>query len=320
MRNNKRRKFIKNTSALALGLLSTPHLLKSYPSANLKRKFLLSISPGAIGVKGDAMSLLKLAAKNGFQAIVPDAQSVGKMSEKERSDYTAFAKENKISWGSAGLPMDFRKDEKSYKEALAKLPEHAKNLSNIGVSRMSTWIMPTHKELTYRENFAQHTNRLKPVANILGQYGIRFGLEYVGPKTLMARDKFPFIKSMKETKELLYEIDEKNVGFVLDSFHWYCAEESMADILTLENEDIITVDLNDATAGRTPAEQIDNQRELPLNSGVIDVKQFLTALIQIGYDGPVRAEPFNAILNELNNEEAVQATYKAMSKAFALVD
>lgn len=61
-------------------------------------------------------------------------------------------------------------------------------------------------------------------------------------------------------------------------------------------------------------------RELPAATGVIDVRAFLNALAAIGYDGPVRAEPFNRELNALDNEAAVQATTAAMKKAFTMID
>jgi sugar phosphate isomerase/epimerase len=52
---------------------------------------------------------------------------------------------------------------------------------------------------------------------------------------------------------------------------------------------------------------------------VIDVKTFLNALVKIGYDGPVRAEPFNAALRAMPREAAVAATATAMRKAFGQV-
>jgi sugar phosphate isomerase/epimerase len=87
----------------------------------------------------------------------------------------------------------------------------------------------------------------------------------------------------------------------------------------LKKDKIITVDLNDARAGYTADEQIDGKRELPMATGVVDIKSFMEALVEIGYDGPVRAEPFNQPLRDMNNEDALKATYNAMSKAFALV-
>ena len=52
---------------------------------------------------------------------------------------------------------------------------------------------------------------------------------------------------------------------------------------------------------------------------MIDLKTFLNALAKIGYDGPVRAEPFKAELRRMPAEESVALTAKAMKQAFALI-
>ena len=54
-------------------------------------------------------------------------------------------------------------------------------------------------------------------------------------------------------------------------------------------------------------------------TGVIPVGSFLNALQKLDYDGPVRAEPFNKPLNDLENEEACAKTFEAMQRAFALI-
>jgi sugar phosphate isomerase/epimerase len=90
-------------------------------------------------------------------------------------------------------------------------------------------------------------------------------------------------------------------------------------LLSLKNKEIVAVDLNDAPAGLAVADQVDSHRELPCATAVIDLATFLNALVQVDYDGPVRAEPFNAALRKLPKEEAVAATAAAMKKAFALI-
>jgi sugar phosphate isomerase/epimerase len=120
-------------------------------------------------------------------------------------------------------------------------------------------------------------------------------------------------------KDLLAEINAGNVGFVLDSWHWWHAGDSAADILTLQGREVIAVDLNDAPTG-TPKDQLrDDHRELPCATGVIDVGAFLSALNQIGYDGPVRAEPFNEQVNHLSQDDACAAAAASLKKAFALI-
>src|SRR5690554_5983936 len=231
-----------------------------------------------------------------------------------RVDFLAKMKAHNLGWDAAGNPVDFRKDATLFKEGMASLPRLAEALQKSGVKRMSTWIMPTHQELTYMENFKQHASRLKEITQVLSDYDIKLGLEYVGPKTLTSLHKYPFLSSMKEAFELIHEINVPNLGIQLDSFHWYCAEETVDDITSLTKEQIVTCDLNDATAGRSVAEQIDGERELPGDSGVIDLQGFIHALIKIGYDGPVRAEPFNAKLNAMDDAAALAATAKAMQR------
>lgn len=316
---NHRRKFLRQSSLIGIAGFAPSYVFSLPVSPAEKRKFKMCLNPGAIGVKTNQKALLTLAEKFGFEAIVAMPDEIANMSEKQLSDFLDTMQAKQISWGSAGLPMDFRKDEKSFRDGLARLPRLAGALQQAGVSRLGTWIMPTHVELTYLANFRQHASRLREIAKVLGHYGLRLGLEYVGPKTLMTRDKYAFIRSMQEAKELIFEIGESNVGLVLDSFHWFCAGETVADILTLRKEDIVTCDLNDARAGFTADEQIDNKRELPVATGVINLKAFLGALISLGYDGPVRAEPFNQKLNDMDNEVAVKTTYGAMKKAFDLI-
>ena len=120
-------------------------------------------------------------------------------------------------------------------------------------------------------------------------------------------------------KELLAEIGRPNMGFVLDSWHWYTANETLADLRTLTNRDIVSIDLNDAPAGRKVDEQKDGERELPCATGVIDVAGFLNTLNELGCDAPARCEPFNAPLRKMQPEEALTATAAAMKKAFALI-
>jgi sugar phosphate isomerase/epimerase len=315
---NDRRNFIKKTSAASV-LAFVPFTGSHAFAIKKERKFKMGLNPGAIGVNLDQNQLLEKAVENGFESIVAYSSTLAEWSDGQIDEFVAKMKSKNISWGASGLPMDFRKDKATFKNGLNELPKHAEALQKAGVTRMSTWIMPTHADLTYLENFKQHSNRLKEIAKILGYYDIRFGLEYVGPKTLMARDKYSFVHTLAECKELYKSTGEPNIGVQLDSFHWFCAGETKADLLSLSNEEIVTVDLNDAVAGVSADAQLDGKRELPMASGVIDMQTFMDALVEIGYDGPTRAEPFNQVLRDMDDEAALKATATAMKKAFSLV-
>ncbi len=316
----KRRQLFQHSigTGLALGTAGLAGLVPSRAAdARGERKFTIDLNPGSIGVKADPRALLDLAAAHGFESVAPNAGFFASLDTGGRKEFAAALKAKGLAWGSAGMPVDFRKDEETFRAGMKELPAHAAALREAGASRMNTWLKPFHETLTYRENFRQHVDRLGEVTKVLADHDVRFGLEYVGTKTLWTSTRYSFIHTMAEAKELIAEIDQPTLGFVLDSWHWFTAGETADDILTLSNADVVACDLNDAPAGIPVEEQLDNQRELPAATGVIDVASFLQALVKIGYDGPVRAEPFNKPLNQLENEPAAEATANAIRKAIA---
>ncbi len=270
---------------------------------------------GAIGIKANQREAIGLASRHGFESVQPDGKELAGLSKGQLDEVVGELKSKSLVWGAAGLPVEFRADAAKFKQDLSGLPPVAKALQAAGAMRVATWLMPCHNELTYVANFRQHAARLREVAGVLGDHGLRFGLEYVGTRTLWSSRLHPFVHTMAEMSDLIAEIAAANVGFLLDSWHWYTAGESADDIRALKNEQVVAVDLNDAPAGVERDAQIDGRRELPATTGVIDVKAFLGALQAIGYDGPVRAEPFNATLNAMDNEQAAAATVASLKRA-----
>jgi sugar phosphate isomerase/epimerase len=283
------------------------------------RKMTIDLVCGAIGVSANQTEAIDLAARHGFESVGVDSAYLSSLSDDKIAELKESLKAKRLVFGAAGLPVEFRRDQLRFKEGLNALPNVASGLQRAGLDRMSTWLMPCDDKLTYRQNFQQHVSRLKEVAQILKDHNIRFGLEYVGPKTLWASRRYPFVHTMAETKELIAEINGGNVGLQLDSWHWWNAGETADDVLSLKGTDVIAVDLNDAPAGVPKDQQVDNHRELPCASGVIDVAAFLNALNQIGYDGPIRAEPFNEVVNKMTRDDACAAAAASLKKAFALL-
>ncbi len=317
--NHLNRRLFLGTVAASAGVMVTG-LGDDLLAADSPRKFTMDLVCGAIGVGADQRRAIQLAQQGGFESVQPSPQELAQLSEGQLSELLGTLREANLVWGAAGMPVEFRGDDAAFLDGMKTLPSLAKALRQAGGTRMSTWLSPSHDELTYTANFQQHATRLREVAKVLADQGVRFGLEYVGPKTLWSSKRYPFIHSMAELKDLLAAIGQENVGFVLDSWHWFTAGETREDLLTLTNKDVVACDLNDAPAGVPLDQQIDSRRELPAATGVIDLKVFLGALVEIGYDGPVRAEPFNKRLNDMNDEDAIAATSAAIRKAFALVE
>lgn len=315
-----RRSFMSVAVSSCVGLAVTNGSATPAAEAPPRRKFTMALSCGAIGVKASPREAIDLAQRFGFEAVEPSADFLARLADDELASLLAELKNKHLAWGAAGLPVDFRGAEAGFAESLKRLPDFARSLARAGVSRVCTWLSPSHSSLTYVANFRQHARRLREVAKVLGDQALRLGLEYVGPKTSWTANRFPFIHSMAEMQDLLAEIGCPNVGFMLDSWHWYTAHETPADLLSLRNADVVCCHLNDAPPGIAVDQQVDNRRDLPAATGVIDLKAFLGALVQIGYDGPIMAEPFRPDLRTLPRDEALGLVAAAMKKAFALVE
>ena len=179
-------------------------------------------------------------------------------------------------------------------------------------------VLPCSNDLTHLNNFREHSEHPRQCARILDDQGQKLGLEYVAPRTLGRSERHPFVHTLSEMRELIVAIGMSNLGIQLDSWHWFNAEERTKDLLMLRGSDVLTVDLNDAPRGLTLDQYQDDHRELPAATGVIPVKEFLSALVRMGYDGPIQAEPFNAALRALPLDQACAITSAAMKKAFSL--
>jgi sugar phosphate isomerase/epimerase len=319
MMESNRRLFIRQAAAALGGAAVLRNPSASCMPADSSRRMTMSFSPGAIGVSVSQREAIELAARHGFEAVEAYGSYLATLSDDQLGDLRGLMKDKGVVFGVASLPVEFRKDDAAFASGMKALPALAAGLRRAGVTRVTTYIMPCHDSLTYVNNFRSHASRLREVARVLKDSSVRLGLEYVGPRTLMVSRRYPFIHTMAEMKDLIAEIGTGNVGMLVDSFHWWTAGDTEADILALKNEDVVSVDLNDAAAGVPREQQIDGRRELPTATGVIDLSTFLNALNKIGFDGPVRVEPFNKAVSALPREEACAATAKALKQAFALI-
>lgn len=312
-----RRAFLGAGAATGIALSTVGKLVAAATAP--ERKFYAILSLGRLGFHATFPESVELAAKHGFEGLDPDAGYLASLNDDALHRLLEDLQKRNLKFGAAALPVEFRKDSNTFNSDLKKLPPTSAVLQRAGIPRASTWIMPCSDDLTYLQNFRQHAERLRLCAQVLADHGQKLGLEYVSPRTLWRSQKHPFIHTMSEMKELLSAIGTNNLGIQLDSWHWFNAQETQQDLLTLRRQDVITVDLNDAPVGLTIDQYRDDHRELPAATGVIPAKQFLDALLQIGYDGPVQAEPFNAALRALPIDQACAAASAAMKKAFSLI-
>ncbi len=277
-----------------------------------------NLSPGAIGINvpfSEAVQLARRFRYGGLDVSIAELQRIA--AEQGAGAINELMEDAGLQYGVWSMPVAYRDDEDNWRQGLAELPAQAALAKTLGADRTSTYIAPAHDDRSWDENYEFHLVRLRPIAEILAQHGIRFGLEWVGPKTLRDEKKYSFIHTMEGAQQLGADL-ESEVGLLVDIFHLFTSHTDVSAVRNLTNAQVVNVHVNDAVAGRSADEQIDFERTLPAETGLTDIAGFLQALDAIGYDGPVTVEPFSQRIRDLAPADAAQATAESLEKSWQL--
>ncbi len=271
-----------------------------------------NLNPGALGIVADLEATAQLAQTHGWPAIdLPMHEAYALATTTSAETVAEIASTHGLRYGGWGLPINWRKPYDQ--DALATLAAQAKLAAAVGCTRAITVVLPFSEDLPFREHYAFHLAQLRPVADILGEHGCQLGIEFIGPHTLRGDKRYGFISSLDGALALSYALGE-HVGLLLDAWHWYTSGGDLADLRALSARDVVYVHVNDAPAGLTVDEQIDNVRRLPATTGVIDIAGFMGTLKTIGYDGPVTPEPFEERLRSMLTEDALREAGDSMTQ------
>jgi len=242
---------------------------------------------------------VRLAARLGFGGA---EVNLGRAMEAGVAETKAIFDHLRIRPAAAGLPVEFRKDDATFRQGLAKLDSQAKFLAAIGCYRMATWI-PASSETPKSELRKLWKERFTETAKVLAGHGMRLGLEFLGPLHLRKRSPHEFIWRMDEMTAFAADCGP-NVGLLLDAWHWHHAGATVKDILDAGKQRIVHVHISDAQ--KLPPEEVkDNDRLMP-GEGVIDLNGFFGALKKIGYEDAVSPEVFGRGLKDMTPEEAAR--------------
>lgn len=213
----------------------------------------------------------------------------------------------------ADLPIEFRKDDETFKAGLPGLEEAAPFIASLGCPRMITWIMSSMDQPAdeVRRTFKR---RFTDIAAILARSHVRLGLEFLGPLHIRKSKPYEFIWRMNDMLEFAKECGP-NVGLLLDAWHWYHAGATKADILNAGAERIVHIHFDDSA--KLPPEQVrDNERLMP-GDGVIDLVGFLQTLQTVGYKDALSIEIFGKFVQEMTPEQAAVMGLAKARRVFA---
>jgi len=259
----------------------------------------INLNPNTIGIASRSIEqLIALATRYGFGGIdLPHESYQTREAAMKANKAVADAG---LRWGLFWLPCDISSaSDAEFQTGMQLLRQQLPLIALAGCTRTYNHLWPGCNDLAYADNFRRHAGRVKSLAELLGEFGVSLGLEFIGAKTLRDSFRYPFIHTLGETLELAGACGS-NVGLVLDFFHWYCSGGTMEELRRLlPVERIVNIHANDAIAGRPRDEQMDTARALPMETGVIPAAEIITWLCESGYAGPIIAEPFTPTVTRL---------------------
>ena len=257
-----------------------------------------------IGGGGPLEQFVQLAADSGFPGCDVDVGYGVQHGAAALSDLFARHKLKMGGWG----PGDWRGDMAKHAAALEQLTKQAAVARQVGADSCSTWLLPTG-DVPFMENWKFHVDRLAPFARVLADAGLRLGLEFVAPYHIRRAKAHEFVFTAGQMLELAAAVGP-NVGLLVDSFHVYTSGDPFSRLATIPKDKIVLVHINDAPPGAIH-EQKDGNRLLP-GKGVMDLKAFLAALKQAGYDGPVSLEVFSDELKKMPKAESSRLAWESL--------
>jgi sugar phosphate isomerase/epimerase len=264
-------------------------------SPDLDQQLAIARDAGYAGLDIDIMGLKARAEEQGLEAV--------------RGLFASYG----VAPAGCGLPLNWQAPDAEFETALEGLGPIAQFMVDIDCPRTFTYIMPT-TEGDPNEYWLYLIDRFHAVGEVLADYGVRLGLEWLGPAHIRASGK-PVIHTMAQTLQLIKEIDLFNLGLLFDVWHWFTSEGTIEEILDLYADQIVHVHWNDAP-DKPLADQVDSLREVP-GRGIIPLVDVYRALVEIGYEDYLSVEIFNAGLPDLPAMDAAKLVKAACDEIAA---
>ena len=231
----------------------------------------------------DHKKYIKKAAEIGFDVLEFQAQPLLEMTDEHIRDLRKTADEYGIEL-TYSLGLDRNYDVSSLNEDIRK--GGVKYLQNIirkmhvgggtllsGVS-YAGWGTPDDMGDSKMPYWNQSVKSMKEIIKVAEECGVTYCVEAVN------RFETCLINTAKEALAYIEEIDSKNIGVLLDTYHMNIEEDSLGDAIRLVGADR----LKSFHTG-------DNNRRAP-GRGHIDWDEVFGALAEIGYKGRIVSEPF----------------------------
>ena len=130
---------------------------------------------------------------------------------------------------------------------------------------------------------AESIRVLNELCDIAAAHNVALAFEFLGQTDCS-------VPTLDLAAEIVREVNRKDLGVVIDSFHFYAGNSTMAMIESLDPEMIRIFHINDAED--LPREQLEDRHRLLPGLGILPLQEMLSSFRKIGYDKVASVEIF----------------------------
>lgn len=149
---------------------------------------------------------------------------------------------------------------------------------------------------------------LNELADIAEKNGAGLAFEFLGQTDCS-------VQTLDLCSEIVNRVDRKNVGNVLDTFHFYAGDSSFEAIDSLDPEKLFIFHINDAE--NLPKSELTDAHRLYPGTGILPIKEIKRRFDAIGYDRMVSIEIFRP---EYWNQDPFEVAAKARAATIDVLE
>jgi 2-keto-myo-inositol isomerase len=140
---------------------------------------------------------------------------------------------------------------------------------------------------------------LNELADISEKHDVSLAFEFLGQTDCS-------VQTLDLCKKIVDQVDRKNIGLVIDTFHFYAGNSSFEAIDELDPEKLFIFHINDAE--NLPKDELTDAHRLYPGEGILPIKEIKNHFDKIGYDRMVSIEIFRP---EYWNQDPFEVARKA---------
>jgi 2-keto-myo-inositol isomerase len=265
---------------------------------------------GATTMHADLVTDIKAASEAGFDLIEIWASKLREfLKTKTTSDLSKLLKEHNLQPYSINSieHITFRTAEDYENIIKAQCEELSKIAGEIGCPYVVVVPGKLPENASKDEIITESINVLNELGDIAEKHNVSLAFEFLGQTDCS-------VQTLDLCNEIVEKMNRKNIGNVLDTFHFYAGNSTFEAIDNLNPEKLFIFHINDAE--NLPKEQLTDAHRLYPGLGILPLKEIKSRFDKIGYDRMVSIEIFRpeywnhdpfevARLAKLNTEKAL---------------